>query len=109
MVITLFVVVHENLFQGRLFNRHVRDRYSTDLVHDRIDVALEEEADGAVVLLEIGHPGNVKIGGIDIPGHHPDLLIVVLLQGADICNLDDPALPDDRHPVAHPLHLAQDV
>ena len=108
-IIYLLVIVHEDFFQSRLLDGDIGDLYFADLVHDRIDVALVEEAHCAIMVLQIGHARDVEVRGIEAVGHHLHLLVVIPLQGADICDFDDPALFDDGDAVAHALHLAQDV
>ena len=105
----LFVVVHENLFKGWLLDGHIGHLDAADLLQHRVDIALEEEMHRAVFGLQVGHPGHVEAQRVQPVDRQAHLLVVVLLQGADIGDFDDLALADDAHPVAQALHFAQDV
>ena len=105
----LFVVVHEDLFQGRLLDGHIGHLDAADLLQHRVDITLEEEIHRAIFGLQVGHAGQCQRKPGSTLSGDMHLLVVILLQGADIGDFDDLALADDAHPGAQALHLAQDV
>ncbi len=107
-VFPLFVVMHEDLFQGQVFDGQVGDLAAADQFCDRVDVALVEETDRTVFCLQVGDPFELEAFLIQVGSCHADLLVIILLQALDILDIDDAAFLDDRHPVAEPLHLSQE-
>ena len=75
----------------------------------RVDITLEEEIDRAVFRLQIGDPWQVKEGLGEPFRPDMELLIVVLLQGADVGDLGDLAFADDADAGAQALDFAEDV
>jgi hypothetical protein len=56
----LFVVVHEDLFQGWLFDGNIIHLDANEFLQDGVDIAFEEEAHYAVFSLQVGDAGQVE-------------------------------------------------
>ena len=75
----LLVIVHKDLFQRGLFDRHIGYLLFADDSRYQVDIALEEEAYGAIIALQIVHAVYVKSLFIKIICYNLDSFVIVML------------------------------
>ena len=103
------VELEEGLLEPRRLDGQVVDRQPGDGGQERPDVAFQPAAQPAVGDADIGHAGHAVERRRRPVEPHLDVALAARQQGRDVLERDEPAVPDDRHAIAHALDLGQDV
>jgi hypothetical protein len=99
----------ETLLRDAPFDGQVRDRRRHDPGEKRPDVALDATRQMAVADLDAGYSRDVVEARRRSVQAHVDDALVAGQQAGDVFQRDEPTSADDRHAIAHALHLRQHV